>query len=293
VRQVVCWGEVLWDRFPDARHLGGAVANTAFHLAQLGVPVALVSRVGDDALGREATRRLEESGVDVRAVQIDADRPTGQVTVAVESGEPRYQLLGGCAWEWIACEERGVELLQQAPLVYYGTLSQRRQAGRDGLERALGQTPRSCLRFCDPNFRPGHLDGDLVIRLLRGADIVKVNEHEARALEEELGVGAVEAWLVEEIGVQLLAVTRGAHGALLHKGSERIECPGFPAEEGGDTVGCGDAFAAVLMAGWLAEASLAALGTAANRYAAFVASRPGATPRAPAEFLSTLWRSVA
>ncbi len=46
--QPVSWGEVLWDLFPDAERLGGAPANVAYHLAALGRPVALVSRVGDD-----------------------------------------------------------------------------------------------------------------------------------------------------------------------------------------------------------------------------------------------------
>jgi fructokinase len=55
---IVIWGEVLWDRFPDGDQLGGAPANVAWHLGQAGGWARLVTRVGDDELGRRALARL-------------------------------------------------------------------------------------------------------------------------------------------------------------------------------------------------------------------------------------------
>jgi fructokinase len=289
---VVCWGEVLWDRFFDARRLGGAVANVAFHLAVLRVPVALVSRVGDDALGREAVELLAHAGVEVDNVQFDPERPTGQVAVAFEQGEPRYRLTPGCAWERIACDEGARRALVGADVLYYGTLCQRAPEGRAGLEQALAAAPKSCLRVCDPNFRPGHFDRELVRAALLSANLVKMNEGEARAVEEELGAGDAERWLIEQLGAELVAITRGSRGAVLRSATERVESPGFPVELGGDSVGCGDAFAAALIAGRLRGASLEAIGAAANRYAAFVASRPGAMPFAPGGLIDLLFRQL-
>ena len=73
---VVIWGEVLWDRFPDGDQLGGAPANVAYHLGQAGGWARLVTRVGDDELGRRAIARLAHF-VDTSLVQIDSERETG------------------------------------------------------------------------------------------------------------------------------------------------------------------------------------------------------------------------
>ena len=53
---VVALGAVLWDVFPDGARLGGAPANFAVHAAALGVRSALVSCVGDDAMGGPRSR---------------------------------------------------------------------------------------------------------------------------------------------------------------------------------------------------------------------------------------------
>ena len=57
---VVIWGEVLWDRFPDGAHLGGAPSNVAWHLGLAGGWARLVSRVGDDDDGRRAITQLSK-----------------------------------------------------------------------------------------------------------------------------------------------------------------------------------------------------------------------------------------
>ena len=48
--KVVCFGEILWDILPDRKMPGGAPMNVAYHLNQLGVPTAMISRVGTDAI---------------------------------------------------------------------------------------------------------------------------------------------------------------------------------------------------------------------------------------------------
>ena len=85
MRDVVCGGEVLWDFFEERpglyrRCVGGASANEAVTLARLGLKVALVGAVGDDALGRELLGAATREGIDVRAVVLAA-RPTGVVIV--------------------------------------------------------------------------------------------------------------------------------------------------------------------------------------------------------------------
>src|SRR5690242_17374424 len=125
---VVIWGEVLWDRFPDGDQLGGAPANVAWHLGLAGGWAQLVTRVGDDADGRRALARLSEV-CDTSLAQVDPERATGVVEVAVEAGEPRYTLVPGRAWERIACTDEVREALADASVLVYGTLAQRTRAG--------------------------------------------------------------------------------------------------------------------------------------------------------------------
>ena len=78
---VVGLGEILWDCFADSRRPGGAPANVAFHVQQLGHRGLICSRVGEDELGRELLEYMEVRGMNTRYIQRDPRRPTGHVTV--------------------------------------------------------------------------------------------------------------------------------------------------------------------------------------------------------------------
>lgn len=292
-RQVVCWGEVLWDVFPDARRLGGAPANIAYHLACLGERVALASRVGDDPSGHEAVRALAERGVDVSTIGIDPERPTGRVEIdfADDGREPRYRLFPGCAWERIQVTPDVERRLARADAVCFGTLCLRTEI--DEFQRALSLVPDTCVRVCDVNLRPRFVDLDVLSVALRSASVVKLNHDEARILAERAGIDDVPAWLFERMGVDLVALTRGERGSVLFRGTEIVEHPGYPAAPGGDNVGAGDAFTAVLTHLLLRDASLEHLADAANRYAAYVASQPGAMPAIPRALIDSLWTADA
>ena len=81
---VVGLGELLWDLFPEGKKLGGAPANFAYITSLLGDEGIPASRLGEDALGAEAIRRLGELGLSTEFIQQDADHPTGTVKVEVD-----------------------------------------------------------------------------------------------------------------------------------------------------------------------------------------------------------------
>lgn len=279
--RVVCWGEVLWDRFPDQHRLGGAPANVAYHLAALGVPVALVTRVGDDEPGHKAIAALESAGVDCRAVQIDDQRPTGAVDISLDAGEPRYRLRRGCAWERIALTATAGELLRAAEVLVFGTLAQRTEDGRCGWEDAVASTSESCIKVCDPNLRPAAIDRKALDRALEVATVVKLNDVEAAAVADALAFADPVPWLLADGGMNLVALTHGDRGCTLVSHNERVAHPGCVASPGGDNVGAGDAFTAVLISGLIAGEPLASIADRGCRYGAHVASHRGATPPPP------------
>lgn len=292
----VSWGEVLWDIFPDRRMLGGAPANVAYHLATLGERVSLITRVGDDPRGHEARAELARHGVDIEAVQVDPARPTGWVEVffdapsSTSDGEPRYRLIPDCAWEHIAVGPPAERILRQAAAFCYGTLSQRTTAR--AFERALTLLPADCLRVCDVNLRPRNIDFAVLRSALIAADVVKLNEQEADELAELTGVSDVFAWLHNDLGVRVVALTRGSAGCRLMRGDEVADHPGFPLAarpgESADNVGAGDGFTAVLARLLVAGRPLDAVAEASNRYGAYIASRRGATPAIERSMLDAL-----
>ncbi len=87
---IVGLGELLWDLLPEGKQLGGAPANFAYHAHALGAEALIVSRVGDDLLGREILARLQALGLPIDGVAVDPAAPTGTVfTVLSPDGPPR------------------------------------------------------------------------------------------------------------------------------------------------------------------------------------------------------------
>lgn len=275
---MIVWGEVLWDLFPDGPQLGGAPSNVAWHLGLAGGWARLVSRVGDDERGRAAIERLGQV-VDTSLVQVDPERETGVVEVTVDRGEPRYKLVAHRAWERIACTDDVIGALGEASVMIYGTLAQRTAAGLEGWRAAMTAAHGRCLKVCDVNLRKseeGIEAGVAVLAALERADMVKVNDRELERLADWLG------WK-DPIGElrkrpRVVAVTHGADGSTLYGEGAAIEVPGVAAKPGGDNVGCGDAYLAILVHGMTLGWDLAQCGRAASRWSAAVAEARGATP---------------
>lgn len=282
---VLVWGEVLWDRFPDGAQLGGAPANVAWHLGQAGAWAQLVSRVGDDEWGHKAMAQLSQL-VDINLIQVDPARGTGEVLVVLQDGEPRYSLVPDRAWEHIELTPAVRASFDDAGAFVYGTLSQRSPAGLASWRRALAELPSGVLKVCDPNLRPVDLSPTVLGEAIEAADVLKINERELALLGAAMGwKDPIEALRAKP---RVLAVTRGAAGSTIYAEDRVIEVAGVAARPGGDSVGCGDAYLAILIHGAISGWNLEDSGPAASRWAAEVASRRGATPLFEEELIASL-----
>jgi fructokinase len=288
---VVIWGELLWDRYPPALaggdQLGGAPANVAWHLGQAGGWAQLVTRVGDDDDGRRALARLDGL-VDTSLIQIDPDRATGEVTIQLEHGEPRYTLHPGRAWERIACTDAAREAIHDAGVFVYGTLSQRTPEGHAQWQQAIEAAAVRALKVYDANLRPNDQATHAIGGALEHADVIKLNDREVAQL------GALFGWddPVARLGAgrpRIVVVTHGAAGSTIYplEGAP-IEIPGAPAAPGGDNVGCGDAYLALFLFGMTSGWDLATSGRVASRWAAAVAGVRGATPLFDVDHIAAL-----
>ncbi|MDP9179484.1 MAG: carbohydrate kinase [Gemmatimonadota bacterium] len=277
--EVLCVGELLWDALPAGLFLGGAPFNVACHLSSAGVPVAMVSRVGADRLGEEGVRRAQRYGVRTDLVQIDPALPTGVVSAAIDqSGQPTYVIVDSVAWDAIEPTEVLLARAEKSRAIVFGSLAQRHATTRRTIER-LCET--NALLVFDVNLRPPFEDRDVIRRSLERADVVKVNLDELQRLASwfELPRGDRESAsaLSRAFSCPVVCVTRGAGGAALWRDDTWTEHPGFDVEVR-DTVGAGDAFLAVLLAGLLSGVDSEKLLKNANRIGADVASQVGALP---------------
>ena len=277
--EVLCVGEVLWDALPEGLFLGGAPFNVACHLRAAGVPVSMVSRVGSDQLGDEVLRRATRYGVGVDLLQVDEELPTGFVRVQVdEAGNAGYDILAPSAWDAIATTEPLLARAGEARAIVFGTLAQRNETSRKTIQRLWDV--ESVMVF-DVNLRPPFEDQAIVKRSLQRADVVKLSEHELERIAGWFDLRGtpreIMIALAETFDCSVVCVTRGNKGAaLLHNGAF-TEHPGFEVEVR-DTVGAGDAFLAVLLAGLLNGATDEALLKHANLVGAYVVTQFGAVP---------------
>src|SRR5688500_12201619 len=151
---VVCFGEILWDRLPSGDQPGGAPMNVAYHLNQLGIPAALISRVGKDGWGDRLQILLQSRQVSTAFIQVDAFYPTGLVNASVHPNhEVTYVIQGPAAWDFIQPEVACTSLLQQAGTFVFGSLAARSEVTRNTLF-ALLEHPVT--RVFDINLRAPH-----------------------------------------------------------------------------------------------------------------------------------------
>lgn len=281
---IVSIGEILWDVFPDAEHLGGASFNFSVHAVRLGNEVAFVSAVSDDERGRTARFRAASLGLDPEFIQVVDGAPTGLVSVRIDPlGQPDFTIHRPAAYDLLILDPpRLAALAERKPgWIYYGTLHQLEPSSRAATRRLVEALP-GARKFYDVNLRRDSYTPQLVLQLLSESDVVKLNDQEVAAVEAMAGCHSAsfreftEVWS-KRYGWQAVAVTRGKDGCAVRIGDDYAEAPGRLVTVA-DTVGAGDAFAAGLWHCLSRNCGAAWTADFANRLGALVASRAGGQP---------------
>lgn len=274
-------GEILFDVFPSYRRLGGAPYNFAYHLKMLGFPVRFISRVGNDRDGKEVKAILGSVGFDLRDIQTDPERATGKVDIQLNArGVPEFTILPDAAYDKIEEPSTRGEFFNGCELIYYGTLAQRSQRGFTNIQGILESRPPGCKCFYDVNLRPDNFTARTVRSSLMHADILKLNEEELAVINAMIGNDpkASAEDLRNRYGIEVVALTRGSKGATLFTEGGRYDAGARPIDNLVDTVGAGDAFAAVLAAASLCRLPHGRALKAATSFAARLCTVEGAIP---------------
>lgn len=247
--KAISFGEILFDQIDDDYHLGGAPLNFAYYLRQFGVPVALVSAIGNDRLGNIVRNRLDDAGVESTWV-VTRPEPTGTAKVTLVSGTPEFSITEGCAWEHIdiSNDRLGIKPF----LLYLGTVAQKTSVNRFSLDDLCSLNPRHI--FADINLRPNLYSPKLVLDTLQQATILKMNESEWNFVEAITSLHNPHE-LLDNFNLEIVAVTYGSNGAEIYVPGRMFVTMG-DAKSVIDPVGAGDAFAAALAAGIIQGANL-------------------------------------
>lgn len=275
---VALFGEVLADVFPDRVILGGAPFNVARHLQMFGLNSMMITSTGNDELGSQLLAEMARLGMDVSGVQCAPEYPTGRVIVHMDGAGHRFEILPNQAYDHIRADAIPAS---EPALVYFGTLAQRCPESRDALDAFLGNS--NSPRFLDINLRKPWYDRSTIEHSLLRADILKINDEELSLLGGMLQLsGEAEqqaAALLGRFSLDCVLVTCGARGAWLLTGDgEEIRATAASTIPLADTVGAGDAFAAVFIFGTLNQWPVEITLNRANEFAAAMCAIRGAAP---------------
>ena len=276
---IVCFGEVLWDVFPNESRIGGAPLNVAIRLHALGQDVKMISAVGDDELGMGIRQHLLAMGMSDRYVQT-AEAPTGTVQVSLdEHGTASYEIVEPVAWDKIGCTRDLLELVGGASLFVFGSLAARSEGTRESLLALIEAAP---YRVFDVNLRPPHYHLATIQHLLGLAHFVKFNDEElieftADIFDSEAPLEESANYVSKTYDLDKICVTLGAEGAFLMEGDDMYRSEGF-AVDVIDTVGAGDSVLGTLLHFLQIGTPAAKAIRLACAMGAMVAGRAGATP---------------
>lgn len=283
-KYVVGMGELLWDVLPEGKQIGGAPANFAYHVKQLGLESRVVSAVGADALGVQLREVLAQRGL--KGEVPDVPYATGTVQVTLDAaGVPSYEICEGVAWDHIPFTPALEALARQTRAVCWGSLAQRSSESHSTICRFLDAMPQlpGTLRIFDINLRQHFYTREVITQSLGRCNVLKINDEELVSVARLLGLPEGDARqqctaLLSHYGLRMLVLTCGAEGSLVFTPGQ-VSSLATPRVHVVDTVGAGDSFTAALVASLLEGRSVREAHERAVRVSAFVCTQAGAMPQ--------------
>ncbi|WP_296262457.1 MULTISPECIES: bifunctional 5-dehydro-2-deoxygluconokinase/5-dehydro-2-deoxyphosphogluconate aldolase [unclassified Pseudomonas] len=298
-------GARLEDVSSFAKYLGGSSANIAFGTARLGVKSAMLTRVGDDHMGRFLVESLAREGCDVNAIKVDAERLTGMVLLGIKDREtfPLVFYRENCADMALHAEDISESLIASSKaLLITGTHFSTDQVFRASSQALDYAEKHNVKRVLDIDYRPvlwgltGKADGETrfiadqnvsqhVQSILPRFDLIVGTEEEfliAGGSTELLGAlrkvrELTAATLVVKLGPQGCTVI---HGAIAPRLEDGAIYPGVRVEVL-NVLGAGDAFMSGFLKGWLNDESDERCSQLANACGGLVVSRHACAPAMP------------
>ncbi|HEH9402975.1 TPA: ribokinase [Aeromonas bestiarum] len=256
---------------------GGKGANQAVAAARLGAPVAFIARIGDDAIGQQMRQGFAQDGIDVSAVELDEQLPTGIAIIYVsDEGENSIGISaeanGALSPAMVKRHETLIAdahtLLLQLEVPLESVFEAARLAHAHGTRVVLNPAPAQPLSN----------------ELLALVDLITPNQTEAELLTgvkvTDEASAAQAAARFHQMGISDVMITLGSQGVYCSNARQQQLIPGFRVEAV-DTTAAGDTFNGALLAAELAGADFKTAVRFAHGAAALSVTKFGAQSSIP------------
>ncbi|MFC7445949.1 carbohydrate kinase family protein [Mesoflavibacter profundi] len=249
MKTFTCFGEVLWDVFPDHQIIGGAPLNVALRLKSFTKNVSIISAIGNDNLGEQLLTYLDSNDLTSKYIQTNNNYPTGQVLVTLDqNGSASYDIKNPSVWDFISTNQSNIDLVKTSDVFIYGSLVCRNSTSKNTLFTLLEHAK---FKVFDVNLRAPYYEFETLFKLMDFADFIKFNDEELELISKEINTGfsTIEdnmKAISNTFNASHVCVTKGDKGAILLVNGKFYESKGYKVKVK-DTVGAGDSFLATLI----------------------------------------------
>ena len=270
---------------------GGAPSNVLAAASHLNMQTAFIGKVGQDLFGNKLKATLDEVGIDTSNLIIDEDaRTTLAFVETFPDGDRDFSFYRNPGADMmLRKEDLHEDLIRDAKIFHYGTLSMTHDGVREATKKAIDIAKESgAILSFDPNLRPPlwkTLDDakEQVAYGLSKCDVLKISDNEIQWFTGEEDFDAGIAKLREQYNIPLIMLSLGRDGSRAYYKDLRVEVKPFLQDSTIETTGAGDTFGGcclhyVLKYGLdnLDEEKLTEMLTFANAAASIVTTRRGA-----------------
>ena len=280
MKNLICFGEVLWDVYPDKIEIGGAPFNVYHRLHTFGLDVNFISSVGKDKLGNNVINYFKKNNLSTNFLNVDKNYQTGQVLITLKSGEPHYDILENVAWDYIPFKNDYLKDYNNFDCIVYGSLGIRNDVSYMTLKKLLSF---SKFKIFDLNLRQNFYSKLKVNYLLNESDFLKIN------MEELLKLAVIFKFkytdvktLIESIylkfNLKFICVTNGSINSSIYDGNNLFTIDSFKVKSI-DNLGAGDNFLACFINEFFVKKnSIKNSLKIASAYGALTTTKIGASP---------------
>ena len=305
------YGDQIGSRLEDmssfSKYMGGSSANIAHGSARLGLKSAMLTRVGDEHMGRFVREELARVGVDVSHVVTDKERLTGLVVLGIKDSEtfPLIFYRNDCADMAISPEDFTPEFIASSQaLLITGTHFSTKSTYDASLTAIKYAKAAGTKVIVDIDYRPvlwGLTSlGDGETRFISSTG---VSEHLQTIIpyldlvvgtEEEVHIagGSTDTITalkrIRELSDATIVLKLGPLGCTVLDGAIPDSPDDYIIHQGVqvdvlNVLGAGDAFMSGFLRGWLRDEDAKTCTAYANACGALVVSRHGCSPATPTE----------
>lgn len=233
------------------REFGGCAGNIAFNLHLLGGRGLPMATVGKDFA--PYAQWLTESGVAQTHLRVVGTEHTAQAFITTDLDNNQITSFHPGAMQHAHLNQVG-----EASDVSIGIVA---PDGRQAMIEHAAQFAAAGIPFIfDPGQALPLFNGEELVRMIEQANYVTVNDYESSLLQDKTGLSTRQ--IAER--VQAYLITRGADGSEVHTREGLLQIPAATAIRVVDPTGCGDAYRAGLIHGWMSGMDMATTGRIAS-----------------------------